>query len=111
MHDIRSGENLSKSLRPYALVSMVVFLLSVLAQTHSAESGFIVADARTYRHCHNLPTRTYCHKKDALPMNWPPFSDRHRNKPEQQRPCKKRSGDCVDHRLGEQYKASGIDHT
>ena len=36
----------------------------------------VVADARSYRHCHNIHTRVYCHKADRLPMNWPPFSDR-----------------------------------
>lgn len=37
----------------------------------------IVALAHTQasRHCHNVHTRTYCHKADRLPMNWPPLSD------------------------------------
>lgn len=37
-----------------------------------------IADARDYRHCHNIHTRVYCHKRDRLPVNWPPFSDRKR---------------------------------
>lgn len=28
-----------------------------------------VADARSYRHCHNMPRRMYCHAKESL---WPP---------------------------------------
>lgn len=32
-------------------------------------------DARSYRHCHNIHTRTYCHKADKLPVNWPPHTD------------------------------------
>ncbi len=36
----------------------------------------VITDARSYRHCHNIHTRVYCHKADRLPMNWPPFSDR-----------------------------------
>lgn len=32
-------------------------------------------DARSYRHCHNIHTRTYCHKADKLPTNWPPHTD------------------------------------
>lgn len=35
----------------------------------------IVADAHSYRHCHNFSTRTYCHKADRLPQNWPPNTD------------------------------------
>jgi hypothetical protein len=34
-----------------------------------------LADARAYRHCHNLPSRTYCHKSARLPRNWPPNSE------------------------------------
>lgn len=34
-----------------------------------------LAHAQEYRHCHNIHTRTYCHKADRLPMNWPPLSD------------------------------------
>lgn len=33
------------------------------------------ADARDSRHCHNIHTRTYCHKRDSLPVNWPPLTN------------------------------------
>jgi hypothetical protein len=32
-------------------------------------------DAHEYRHCHVVHTRTYCHKRERLPMNIPPLSD------------------------------------
>ena len=42
--------------------------------------GIQSVDKREYRHCHNIGTRVYCHKKDRLPRNWPPLSDTpHRN--------------------------------
>ena len=42
--------------------------------------GIQLVDKREYRHCHNIGTRVYCHKKDRLPQNWPPLSDTpHRN--------------------------------
>ncbi len=31
-----------------------------------------LAHARSDRHCHNMPRRTYCHKSERLPRNWPP---------------------------------------
>lgn len=40
-----------------------------------ARSSIILVDAHSYRHCHNIHTRVYCHKRDRLPMNWPPLSD------------------------------------
>jgi hypothetical protein len=48
-----------------------------LATGSATVSGgsFVVADAHPYRHCHNLPKRTYCHKADRLPQNWPPHTD------------------------------------
>lgn len=33
-----------------------------------------LSDARTYRHCHNTPRRTYCHTKEHLPVR-PPASE------------------------------------
>lgn len=42
----------------------------------SNESSVRVADKRDYRHCHVIHTRVYCHRRDQLPVNWPPFSDR-----------------------------------
>ena len=38
-------------------------------------AGIVLVDKHTYRHCHNIHTRTYCHKNDRLPINWPPLSD------------------------------------
>lgn len=38
-------------------------------------AGIVLVDKHTYRHCHNIHTRTYCHKSDRLPINWPPLSD------------------------------------
>jgi hypothetical protein len=43
--------------------------------TTAANGAVVVADAHPYRHCHNLPKRTYCHKADRLPQNWPPNTD------------------------------------
>jgi len=31
-----------------------------------------LVDARSYRHCHNISWRRYCHKSERLPRNWPP---------------------------------------
>lgn len=43
--------------------------------TSKANAGVVFVDKHTYRHCHNIHTRTYCHKSDRLPINWPPLSD------------------------------------
>jgi len=43
--------------------------------TAAAKGAMVVADAHSYRHCHNLSKRTYCHKADRLPQNWPPNTD------------------------------------
>jgi hypothetical protein len=40
-----------------------------------ANGSVVLADAHPYRHCHNLAKRTYCHKADRLPQNWPPNTD------------------------------------
>jgi hypothetical protein len=34
-----------------------------------------LAHVRAYHHCHNHPRRIYCHKRQRLPVNWPPNSD------------------------------------
>ncbi|WP_156150778.1 hypothetical protein [Hyphomicrobium sp. 99] len=47
--------------------------------THN-ETPLQLADKRDYRHCHYVFTRSYCHRRDSLPVNWPPFSDRDKNK-------------------------------
>lgn len=41
----------------------------------SSEQRVRLADKRDYRHCHNFQVRTYRHKRDRLPQNWPPHSD------------------------------------
>ena len=41
----------------------------------SAYGPLVVADAHSYRHCHNQLKRTYCHKADRLPHNSPPNTD------------------------------------
>lgn len=64
----------------------------------SAYGELVVADAHPYRHCHNLSKRTYCHKADRLPQNWPPNTDTpHRSGTESDnsRDCVPRSKDCV----------------
>jgi len=38
----------------------------------NADRLFQPVHARSYRHCHNMPRRTYCHAKERLPRNWPP---------------------------------------
>lgn len=42
------------------------------ARPHGA---LVVADAHSYRHCHNLSKRSYCHTADKLPQNWPPNTE------------------------------------
>lgn len=44
----------------------------VLASGPAPSARIELADARSYTHCHNLPRRTYCHKAERLPVNWPP---------------------------------------
>ncbi len=45
---------------------------SAKAVSTRAEQGMPLpielSDARTYRHCHNTPRRTYCHTKEHLPI-------------------------------------------
>lgn len=57
---------------------IVVAILGTALQTSppNVETDFVVlADARDYRHCHNQPRHSYCHKRDRLPVNWPPHSN------------------------------------
>jgi hypothetical protein len=64
------------------------------AQT-TAAAPIILADAHSYRHCHNLPKRTYCHKKGPLPQNWPPLSNTpHPNEPKAKAPCRNDRAPC-----------------
>jgi len=46
----------------------------------NGERSLRLADKRDYRHCHFIQTRFYCHRREPLPVNWPPFSDRDKNK-------------------------------
>ncbi len=39
------------------------------------EGAVVLIDAHPYRHCHYIHTRVYCHKRESLPMNWPPNTD------------------------------------
>lgn len=45
-------------------------------------TGVILVDKHSYRHCHNIFHRTYCHKADRLPVNWPPHTDTPHKGPE-----------------------------
>jgi len=79
------------------LFSVVIAALALIgasavsSEAHSADGeptaiaggALILADAHPYRHCHNLSKRTYCHKADRLPQNWPPnTATPHRGGPE-----------------------------
>lgn len=50
-------------------------LLPALKSAIGTPSGHVLlAHAQPFRHCHNVHHRVYCHKRERLPMNWPPFS-------------------------------------
>lgn len=71
---------------------------AMTAESPIAYGMFVVADAHSYRHCHNLSKRTYCHKADRLPQNWPPNTDTpHRSGTESDnsRDCVTGSRDCA----------------
>ena len=92
------------------IVGLVASILSlnIGSQTFAADNAgggattatygaLVVADAHAYRHCHNLSTRTYCHKADRLPQNWPPNTDTpHRSgyETDSQRDCPAGSRRC-----------------
>ncbi|WP_290996194.1 hypothetical protein [Hyphomicrobium sp.] len=58
-------------------------------------ASLIVADAHPFLHCHTIFTRTYCHKKDRLPENWPPHTDTpHSGVSKDKTPCPKGETDC-----------------
>lgn len=50
-------------------------IVETLSEAPAPDKLTRLADARSYRHCHNIHTRVYCHKGDRLPVNWPPLSD------------------------------------
>jgi hypothetical protein len=75
----------------------VLFVPPTLALT--TQKSIVLSDAREYRHCHNLQTITYCHKKDRLPIVSPPFSDRSQQRDwKEEAPCSAASVDCRDRR-------------
>ncbi len=57
------------------LSSVQASISETLSESTNSEKLVRLADARSYRHCHNIHTRVYCHKRDRLPVNWPPLSD------------------------------------
>lgn len=58
-----------------SLSSADASIKETLSESTTSEKVVRLADARSYRHCHNIHTRVYCHKRDRLPVNWPPLSD------------------------------------
>lgn len=71
---------------------------AMTVESRSAYGTLVVADAHSYRHCHNLSKRTYCHKADRLPQNWPPNTDTpHRpgTESDNSRDCVAGSRDCA----------------
>jgi len=62
---------------PARNISTAVRIELVVAHASNArESGYLqFVDARSYWHCHNIAGRTYCHKDEPLPRNWPPNSN------------------------------------
>jgi hypothetical protein len=72
-----------KIILPLMMVLVATGLASHSALTDNsvAEVGQDFADARSYRHCHNTPRRTYCHTKEQLPITIRPgqiLQDAHR---------------------------------
>lgn len=58
-----------------AIVATGLATQSALYATRVAKTDRMYADARSYRHCHNTPWRTYCHTKEPLPItigHWQP---------------------------------------
>jgi len=105
---LRQGE-FAMHLRKCLITSAAIF--SVAASMTSAANAVSVAvpivsgepiegspgrlqlvHARNDRHCHNMPRRTYCHKSERLPRNWPPNT----NTPGSSRkPCWVDSRNCL----------------
>lgn len=50
-------------------------LLGHHESVETSSRPIILAHAQDFRHCHNIATRVFCHKRDSLPRNWPPLSD------------------------------------
>ncbi len=49
--------------------------LTTAADVEQKGSQLLNVDARSYRHCHNMPRRIRCHSTERLPVNWPPNSN------------------------------------
>jgi hypothetical protein len=91
---------------PFAVAAFVGLVMAPIAvgasekaavdeSTTGQAARLIVADAHPVRHCHNIFTRTYCHKKDRLPQNWPPHTDTpHSGVVKEKTPCPKGETDC-----------------
>jgi hypothetical protein len=70
---------------PLLICAIVTFAGPALSMTEAierprtdfapSEKKILMAHKRDFRHCHNIHVRTYCHKTDRLPVNWPPHSD------------------------------------
>jgi len=83
------AKGLKQMIKKWAVLAALTSVLTSAAQASITDPAstavrvadhqtdrFVVADGRSFRHCHTIHTRVYCHKADRLPMNWPPFSDR-----------------------------------
>jgi hypothetical protein len=61
------------TLMPISIADASPFMLSVPSLERAGHLSPV--DARNYRHCHNINTRVYCHKKDRLPTKSPQMTD------------------------------------
>jgi len=59
----------------YAMAAEASPFGSFPAAAWNGPAPIILASPHSYRHCHNLPRRVYCHKDQALSTNWPPNSN------------------------------------
>lgn len=55
-------------------VAAAPILPALKSAIETQSSQVQLAHAQSFRHCHNVHHRVYCHKRERLPMNWPPFS-------------------------------------
>ena len=70
LHLLRLALLVSSAL--YAIATEASPFGSFPVAARDGAAPFVLAAPRSYRHCHNLPRRVYCHKDEALPANWPP---------------------------------------
>ena len=59
----------------YAMTAEASPFGSFGAAARHGPAPIILASPHNYHHCHNLPRRVYCHKRERLPANWPPNSN------------------------------------